>query len=142
MSTSENRATSDALEKPATLRILRSSLWKFAVAILVGYVFLTAGVVWAIIELEEKNRIELVQSAVGICERGVPVRQATNRQSDSLRTVAYGTSAFLMGVAPTLNTPKLQDEALKLSNDLNTLGGSQFKVPVQNCEELYKRLLP
>ena len=121
--------------------VTRRDLRNTIIGIAAAYLILSIGQYWTAAKIQNNAREDLVENAVRVCERGIPVRVQTNTSSNSLKVVALGTGQFLRAVAPTLQTPELESKAKVLAGSLDVLAAAQRTVPVGNCNLLRDQLL-
>lgn len=93
------KATNDIVSRKELRRAFRG--WTIAVAI--SFLLLAAGGLWTVNSLVSKSKHDIINNAVSICERNLPVRVATNKNSKANKVLALNTAHFLMTIQKDFN---------------------------------------
>ena len=138
----DNKDSKDYLDAPVTRREFRSNLLKWTVVVASSFLLLSGGLFWALSSSVQKSKEDIIDNAVSICERGTPVRVATNKNSEATKIVSQNTSKFLRELAllPT-TVPKSRVILLKLSKNYDDVATTSIKVPIIDCETQYRASL-
>lgn len=120
----------------------RTKLRQFAIIGAIAYLILGAGMFWSQQAVVDKSTNDIIDNAVAICQRGIPVRIATNKNSEANKIVSLSTAQFLEGIANS-DTVAFVDkqELLVLVRNYRALAATTPQVPIVDCETEYRQSL-
>ena len=130
--------------KTITIKEFRLYAFKFAAAAALSFLLLAFGGIWAVQSAVNKSRDDLVNNVVILCERGIPLRELTNKNSKAVKLVSINTAQLLESSIKKQEAAGVDPAELKevkiLASRFRNVAETAVQIPVPDCNN-YRKVL-